>query len=54
MTEEKKLEGWVNVYPDDSLLKRFIFVKERKDAEIVSDNDRIACVHVTGEYEVGE
>ena len=51
---KKTLEGWVNVYPDDSPLKRFHFVKDRPHADGLAEQTRIACVHVTGEYEVGE
>ena len=51
---KKTLEGWVNVYPDDSPVKRFHFIKDRKFSDEIAEPTRIACVHVTGEYEVGE
>jgi len=49
---KKTLEGWVNVYPEDSPLKTFHFVKDRPHADGLAEQTRIACVHVTGEYEV--
>jgi hypothetical protein len=53
--EKRVLDGWVNVYPEGPM-KTFVFGnKEEVDRyNLINGNNRIACVHVTGEYEVEE
>lgn len=49
---KKTVEGWVNVYPDDDPC--FHLTREGADRGQFRTTKRIACVHLTGEYEVEE
>lgn len=49
----KTLEGWVNLYPELSVdCSKFHDTKESADNH--AHQSRVACVHVTGTYEVEE
>lgn len=47
----KKISRWVNIYSDGKLFADHL-TKEDADASQRSDKSRIACVELTGEYEV--
>lgn len=40
----RRVEGWVNVYPDGRA-----FYKSREDADVMAGTRRIACIYVSGE-----
>lgn len=47
----KTVEAWINIYPED--VPRFAH-KTRDEADSARELNRIACVHLTGSYEVFE
>ena len=47
---KKTLEIWVNIFPDDG----FTVYNSKKIADDLAVSTRIACVKMTGEYEVEE
>lgn len=51
---KKQLEGWVNVYKGDNEVYYSSIYNTEADAYDVADTDLIACVKITGEYEVEE
>jgi hypothetical protein len=48
--KKKKITAWANVYPERSPH----LYDTKRIADRLADNDRIACVELTGEYEVEE
>lgn len=51
---KKQLEGWVNVYKGGNEVYYSSIYNTEADAYDVADTDLIACVKITGEYEVEE
>lgn len=47
---KKTITKWVNIYPDGC--ETYYYTKDR--ADMCSNPNRIACVELTGEYEVEE
>lgn len=51
---KKQLEGWVNVYKGGNEVYYSAIYNTEADAYDAADTDLIACVKITGEYEVEE
>jgi hypothetical protein len=51
---KKQLEGWVNVYKRGNEVYYSSIYDTEADAHDAADTDLIACVKLTGEYEVEE
>jgi hypothetical protein len=51
---KKTVEGWLNVYVNPYWNACFHLERDEADRNQIGCNKRIACVHVTGEYEVEE
>ena len=47
---KKKIERWANIYPNECVY----FAKDKYCADRKANEDRIACVKVTGEYFIEE
>lgn len=50
---KKKVEVWLNVYPEEPLAKGNIHYS-REQADYIAWSERIVCVRLTGTYEVEE